>query len=78
MVLKGFCVHSILQDVCENRRRSGGKLTIQEVLTILKHPGIIGNDDLAKDIESVLLDMGHTVSSMKLLSSLEYKCIMYL
>ncbi|XP_072039212.1 uncharacterized protein [Amphiura filiformis] len=51
----------ILREVCATRRRNGHKLTIQEVMTVLKHPGIIGNDDLAKDIESMLIDKGHQV-----------------
>ncbi|XP_072039196.1 uncharacterized protein [Amphiura filiformis] len=49
----------ILREVCATRRRNGHKLTIQEVMTVLKHPGIIGNDDLAKGIESMLMDEGH-------------------
>ncbi|XP_072021126.1 uncharacterized protein [Amphiura filiformis] len=56
--LIGFClssrVHSItaeiLQEVCAIRRRNADKLTIQEVLTILKHPGIIGNDQVQDDL----------------------------
>ncbi|XP_072020982.1 uncharacterized protein [Amphiura filiformis] len=67
--LIGFCLSSrghsitaeILQEVCVTRRRNGDKLTIQEVVTLLKHPGIIGRDDLAKEIESMLLSMGHAV-----------------
>ncbi|XP_072049730.1 uncharacterized protein [Amphiura filiformis] len=51
----------ILREVCATRRRNGHKLTIQEVMTVLKHPGIIGNDDLAKGIESMLMDEGHQV-----------------
>ncbi|XP_072038756.1 uncharacterized protein [Amphiura filiformis] len=52
----------ILREVCATRRRNGHKLAIQEVMTVLKHPGIIGNDDLAKRIESVLIDKGHQVT----------------
>ena len=54
----------MFQEVCEDRRRCNDKLTIQEVLTILKHPGIIGNNHLAKEIESVLRELGHTVRSL--------------
>ncbi|XP_072020123.1 uncharacterized protein [Amphiura filiformis] len=51
----------ILKEVCSIRRRNADKLTIQKVLTVLKHPSMIGNDDLAKSIESMLLDSGHQV-----------------
>ncbi|XP_072049954.1 uncharacterized protein [Amphiura filiformis] len=56
----------ILREVCATRRRNGHKLTIQEVMTVLRHPGIIGNDDLAKGIESMLMNEGHQVQDDQL------------
>ena len=50
------------QEACTVRRDKGDKLTIEDVMTILDHPGIVGNHDLANGIKAKLSEFGHQVS----------------
>ena len=55
---------SVTEEILKHwRNKTGRRMTFQLMLTMLRHPGLVGNRTAARSVENTLAECGHKVGS---------------